>query len=78
MNEEHDSKTFRMGAWKAIVFAIVLLVVGELFLAWQYNRLEKRATPHYRGKTGTAAAGHGAAGCERHAERFSECPSRRE
>ncbi len=27
--------------WKALLFAVALLVVGELLLAWQYQRLEK-------------------------------------
>jgi uncharacterized coiled-coil protein SlyX len=27
--------------WRAIVFAVALLVVGELFLAWQYQNLNR-------------------------------------
>ena len=27
--------------WRAILFAVALLVVGEMLLAWQYQRLEK-------------------------------------
>ena len=34
-------KVLKNSALRAILFAVVLLVMGELFLAWQYQRLEK-------------------------------------
>src|SRR3989304_5173330 len=43
--EESKNRFFDKGAWKAIVFAVVLLVVGELFLVWQYQRIEKGRLP---------------------------------
>src|SRR3989304_1482573 len=43
--EESKNRFFDKGVWKAIVFAVVLLVVGELFLVWQYQRIEKGRLP---------------------------------
>jgi len=50
MSEENYTRIFHKGVWKAIIFAVVLLVIGELFLAWQYNRLEKGRLPEIEQK----------------------------
>jgi len=39
--DDTGNRLFNKGAWKAVLLAVVLLVIGELFLAWQYQRLEK-------------------------------------
>lgn len=36
---------FNKKAWMALLLAIILVVVGELVLAWQYRRLETERLP---------------------------------
>lgn len=38
-------KLFSKDAWRAILLAIGLLIVGEAILGWQYNRLEQKRIP---------------------------------
>ena len=40
MTESLRDRFIQNSPWRVILFAVALLVVGELFLAWQYNRLE--------------------------------------
>ena len=40
--EEGNITFFNKGVWKAVVITVGILVVGELFLASQYQRLEKK------------------------------------
>jgi len=40
MAENLRDRIVQNSAWRVILLAVVLLVVGELLLAWQYNRLE--------------------------------------
>lgn len=43
--EEQNNNFFNKGAWKAIAIAAVLVIGGEIFLAWQYNRLAGKKIP---------------------------------
>lgn len=38
--EESENRFLNKSTWKIVLFAIALLVVGELLLSWQYRRLE--------------------------------------
>lgn len=38
--DDKNPSIFNKDAWKAVVGAIVLLVIGQAILLWQYNRLE--------------------------------------
>ena len=40
-----DNSLFNKRAWVALLLAIVLVVAGELILAWQYQRLERSRLP---------------------------------
>ncbi len=42
---EENNNFFNKGAWKAIVIAAILVIGGEIFLAWQYNRLAGKKIP---------------------------------
>ncbi|MCH7604442.1 hypothetical protein IID24_00370 [Patescibacteria group bacterium] len=38
--EDNNLSFFNKDAWKAVVGAVILLVIGQAILLWQYNRLE--------------------------------------
>lgn len=42
---EKDNRFFSKDAWRAVLIALVLVIGGELILAWQYNRLEQKRIP---------------------------------
>lgn len=48
--EQEKNKIFKKGALKAILFSVVLLLLGEALLGWQYNRLEQKRIPELEQK----------------------------
>lgn len=50
MNEQENVRFFNKGAWKAVLGALIILVAGEMILAWQYHRLEKKRLPQIEQK----------------------------
>ena len=48
--EQENNGFFKKSAWKAILFSIAALILGEAILGWQYNRLEQQRIPQLEEK----------------------------
>lgn len=42
---DKDARFFNRDAWKAVLIALIVVIGGEIVLAWQYNTLERRRIP---------------------------------